>query len=633
MEIKLTSAGSTVVKVDPPLVEYYSNAVGNEFTIAVKIIDVANLYGFDIRFRWNTTFLDYVSHSVRIPRDTYTDGVLWDPVLEVKNEVNTTAGTYWVAYSSMHPAPSFNGSGTFFTMTLRVKYHPVEPEPTANIQLELYSTDLVHKNASSITHSRENGTVILHAIIIHIRMYIDPPTTVGDVSDTHQSRPTSQTISPALAPYVTNIANAYDGDNTTYASILTNADGVADFSVFTTFGPLGDTVAQVDYKIRYEALRVAGGDDRFKILQRVAPNTVWSTLRDWTTSDTEVSIGTYVWSYGNEPNNGLWNWTDVSNLFIRFQSDLVNAAENREIRIYEVWATVYAEPLSLNLKAEGVTDLYQWEARLSWNPIVIDLTSALQGGFLTGPEGTIFTCDINHTGGTADLTEEISGPYPGVDGSGILAKLAFKVNQEGKTNIVLPQTTYKNSSLEPIVHSRENASFATLKYHDVAVTSVAPDKAVIYQEQIVSIDVTVYNKGTYNETFTVSCYANTTLIGSRLVKNLTVETQATLAFTWNTLGNVSGIYVLKATATEVPYDYYPDDNSFSDGTIRLRLLGDIDDNGVVDIIDLFELGEAYGAMGPPEPSPNWNPDADLNGDNIVNALDLSALNRYFGKTG
>jgi len=161
--INPVSSGATVVKVDPPLVEYHTNATGQQFTVAIKIVDVVNLYGFDIKFRWNTTFLDYVSHSVRVPKDTYPDGVLWNPVIgPIEDQVNATTGTYWIAYSSRYPAPSFNDTGTVFTMTFRVKYHPAQY--TANTKLELYSTDLVASDASSIPHTTQHGTVILHAL-------------------------------------------------------------------------------------------------------------------------------------------------------------------------------------------------------------------------------------------------------------------------------------------------------------------------------------------------------------------------------------------------------------------------------------------------------------------------------------
>jgi len=156
----------TVVKVEPEILEYFDNAVGKEFTVAVEISDVTNLYGFDIKFRWNTTFLDYVSRSVRVPRNTYLDGVLWNPTLQLSDEVDASAGTYWIGYSSIAPAPVFNGTGTVFTITFSVKYHPVQPEPDANITLELYSTDLAAKGGNPISHIREHGTVMLHQVVL-----------------------------------------------------------------------------------------------------------------------------------------------------------------------------------------------------------------------------------------------------------------------------------------------------------------------------------------------------------------------------------------------------------------------------------------------------------------------------------
>ncbi|MEM3578459.1 MAG: cohesin domain-containing protein [Candidatus Bathyarchaeia archaeon] len=162
--IKPATSQQTTVKVDPSLTEYYTKATGQQFTIAVEIVDVENLYGFDIKLRWNTTCLEYVSHSIRIPKNTYLDGVLWNPILPLEDVVDTDAGTYWIAYSSLAPAPSFSGSGTVFTITFEVKYQPVQPEPDANIMLELYSADLAAEGGAPIDHTTENGTVILHAL-------------------------------------------------------------------------------------------------------------------------------------------------------------------------------------------------------------------------------------------------------------------------------------------------------------------------------------------------------------------------------------------------------------------------------------------------------------------------------------
>jgi hypothetical protein len=163
--IKPVAGGATVVKVDPSLIEYHEDATGQQFTVAIKIVDVTNLYGFDIKLRWNTTFLCYVSHFVHVPKDNYTDGVLWNPIIPPwEDQVNATTGTYWVACASRYPAPSFNGTGTVFNMTFAVVHHPVQPQPDANITLQLYSTDLSNNVGAPIPHTSEDGIVKLYAL-------------------------------------------------------------------------------------------------------------------------------------------------------------------------------------------------------------------------------------------------------------------------------------------------------------------------------------------------------------------------------------------------------------------------------------------------------------------------------------
>jgi hypothetical protein len=163
------SSQTTVVKVDPSLIEYHGDATGQQFTVAVKIVDVTNLYGFDMVLQWNTTFLAYVSHSTRVPKDTYSDGVLWNPVYPVEDQVNATTGTYWIAFACIWPAPTFNGSGTVFTITFQIIYQPVQPQPDANVTLHLYSStssspDLSNNIGQPILHSTQDGTVMLYAL-------------------------------------------------------------------------------------------------------------------------------------------------------------------------------------------------------------------------------------------------------------------------------------------------------------------------------------------------------------------------------------------------------------------------------------------------------------------------------------
>ncbi|MEM3578288.1 MAG: PKD domain-containing protein [Candidatus Bathyarchaeia archaeon] len=168
----ITSASTeTIIKVEPALIEFGNSAgdsipiPGTQFNVTVKIYNVINLYGFDLKFRWNTTFLHYVSHFVHIPKDSYLDGVLWNPILPLEDIVDTDAGTYWLAYASMAPAPSFNGTGTVFTMTFEVINQPYDYETggpsvdAIDTILGFSSTDLAAYDGGAIQHTTENATI------------------------------------------------------------------------------------------------------------------------------------------------------------------------------------------------------------------------------------------------------------------------------------------------------------------------------------------------------------------------------------------------------------------------------------------------------------------------------------------
>jgi hypothetical protein len=238
---------ATTVKVDPAFTEYYARATGTQFIVAVKIIDVTDLYGFDLKLRWNTTVLDYVSHSVHVPRDTYVDGVLWNPVIPVADQVNATAGTYEIAYASLAPAPTFTGSGTVFTMTFEIKYQPVQPEPDANVTLELYLTDLSAPLGVPIDHTAESGTIILHSLPPVSTILFPQPTAFKE----------SQGVSFPVNVSVQNVTDLYAFDislyyNSTLLDALSLAEGPflkSGGTTFTVKSEINDTEGKVRFAL------------------------------------------------------------------------------------------------------------------------------------------------------------------------------------------------------------------------------------------------------------------------------------------------------------------------------------------------------------------------------------------------
>jgi len=84
---------------------------------------LGNLYALDIELSWDPTILEYVDHAVKIPVETYPDGVLHEPIQDLKDVVDSSAGTYWLAKTSLGVVPRFNcqdANATVFTMTFNV---------------------------------------------------------------------------------------------------------------------------------------------------------------------------------------------------------------------------------------------------------------------------------------------------------------------------------------------------------------------------------------------------------------------------------------------------------------------------------------------------------------------------------
>jgi Ca2+-binding EF-hand superfamily protein len=65
-----------------------------------------------------------------------------------------------------------------------------------------------------------------------------------------------------------------------------------------------------------------------------------------------------------------------------------------------------------------------------------------------------------------------------------------------------------------------------------------------------------------------------------------------------------------------------------DGTIEIRILGDVDGNGKVNIQDIAAAARAFGSSPGKQ---RWNPYADVNDDNTVNIKDMLFVAKNFNK--
>jgi subtilase family serine protease len=61
--------------------------------------------------------------------------------------------------------------------------------------------------------------------------------------------------------------------------------------------------------------------------------------------------------------------------------------------------------------------------------------------------------------------------------------------------------------------------------------------------------------------------------------------------------------------------------------VQVILLGDLNDDGKVNIIDIAIVAKAFGKK---HGDPDWNPSADLNNDKVINIVDIAIVAREFG---
>ena len=181
-----------------------------------------------------------------------------------------------------------------------------------------------------------------------------------------------------------------------------------------------------------------------------------------------------------------------------------------------------------------------------------------------------------------------------------------------------------------------NLQSASKPYHDVAVTSVTVSDTQAYVGEIVNITVVAENQGTYAETFNVTAkYENVTLeifgtVGTQEVFDLAPGQNATLTFSWNTTDMQPCVnYIIKAEATVVPDETQTSNNAFIDGKVKVKMIGDVNGDGVVDIYDLTIVGQSFGSW---YWDPRYDPEADLTKDGHVDMRDVMVISRNYGKT-
>lgn len=583
------------------------------FTIKVKLANVSRLYGLDLQFTWEPSVIKYVSHVKKIPKDgtpAYPDGILYKPTLNVKDQVDENATMpgsepdtrYWLSEAAMLPAPVFNGSGTIFEMTFQVVSIGYSP-------IRIITCVLADKEGNPISATINNG-------YFDNRPTPPPPRpanfTITPPSIVNSSLDPGETFTIDVEAEVENLYS-YDFLLSYNATILDIASISGNLAFPTP--TIIQTAGQVDISssLTMPSLPINGTlslvNIEFNILAKgESPLDLHDVIvRDKDGNSLPV----------NEVNDGYFNNLIITKMFVD-PPEIIDP---------------YMKPgdiFTIDIDIQDAIGMYDYKYKLGFDRNVIICLGAT---VLPPNNDTHFNLQqiVNNTIGVLWVYVQYSPPAPPINIHGVKAvtRITFMVRNYGQTVLDLYNadvSTPSGGSLNPVI---EDGFFATL-LTDVAIMYVnvtSPNK--VYPGKIVTIQVTAMNRGNFTtETFNVTLHYSSNVIGVQTV-TLGPWSNVTLTFHWDTTGQVPcNNFTIWAEASHVPFELKFDNNVYYDGWVKIKMLGDVNGDGVIDILDIVLISIAYGSR---PGYPNWNPEADLVPPyGFVDILDLVTCSSKYG---
>ncbi|MEM2118137.1 MAG: cohesin domain-containing protein [Candidatus Bathyarchaeia archaeon] len=211
-----------------------------------------------------------------------------------------------------------------------------------------------------------------------------------------------------------------------------------------------------------------------------------------------------------------------------------------------------------------------------------------------------------------------------------LVEIKFFVKGYGTSPLHFESSALKDNAGTPIPHDTQDG-FVRIFVRNITVQDIVVLYHETYVGRVIPINVTVLNDGDIPESFSVSLFYNSTLIATQNVVDLLPKENTTLTFNWDTAAVPPSLdlYVIRAEASILPNELNTADNTLEDGTVKLKIVGDVNGDGIVDIDDLIAWDAAYESHSG---DPNWNEQADLNYDGKVDKADaMIILENYHEK--
>jgi hypothetical protein len=222
--------------------------------------------------------------------------------------------------------------------------------------------------------------------------------------------------------------------------------------------------------------------------------------------------------------------------------------------------------LEVEITVADIQNLYGFDFTLSYNSAILDLVD--RAPLLPWTPSMILRNVVDETEGTYRLAAVALAPASPYDGSTKLARITFLYTGTGDSALSLTQTTLTDSYGYAIPHSVNGISIQAIPVHDVAVIDIWGSPKGAYQGDPINVQVTVRNKGNFEETFEVTVYADLDdavigdeyIVGTQQVSDLAAKSTQTVDMIWDTSNVAYGGYWLSAQASVVEGETIVADN-------------------------------------------------------------------------
>jgi hypothetical protein len=180
----------------------------------------------------------------------------------------------------------------------------------------------------------------------------------------------------------------------------------------------------------------------------------------------------------------------------------------------------------------------------------------------------------------------------------------------------------------PVYPPYEYAPKLIIDYSGIVQVSISPSKTVVGQTYNCSLNVTLSNSGDSQDTFNVTLYANTTVIATQTVTNLSDGKSTVLVSTWSTAGFAYGKYTLWARAQPILGETKMTNSNCTYGYAIVTIPGDVDGNFRVQMGDVISLTKAFGSQVGQK---KYTSNGDIDGNGRIDMVDIMTALENFGK--